>query len=540
MRALLCFALLLPTPAFAETLLATSRITAVTIYPQGAEVVREVSFTAPDGSHELLITDLPAGIVPQLIRLAPADGLSVGAYALRTDRLPPRDPALTPDLQAAQAAIDAAQLVVQQAQGAVDLINAAIEAAEAQAGFLRGVRAEGDTTTADALRGIARMIGSEVLLARQAALDAGKKLPAAIKAVEDAQKALVSAQEAYDAASQGDEGYVALSVAVSLAAAGERRLVVSHYIGDASWQPVYDLRLTRQPSPALAVARGVLVSQSSGEDWTDVALTLSTAQPSAQAQPSTLWPELRRIVSEDETLKRGEMSAGARAPAADMMVVEAAMEPTSVAVAKMQGDVVVYVYPQAVDVASGVENLRLALDELALVPQIEARAVPRLDSTAFVLATFTNTTDEILLPGEAFLLREGTLVGSVWLDTIAAGDEAEVAFGAIEALRLTRDMPLRAEGDRGFLTTSSQIQEQAILKVKNLGTETWPVRLLDMVPYSEQEELEITFTADPAPLETDVEGQRGLLAWEFDLGPGEERQITLDHLISWPEGMVLQ
>ena len=37
-----------------------------------------------------------------------------------------------------------------------------------------------------------------------------------------------------------------------------------------------------------------------------------------------------------------------------------------------------------------------------------------------------------------------------------------------------------------------------------------------------------------------MDGQRGVLAWDFDLAPGETREITLDSLISWPEGKVLQ
>jgi Domain of unknown function (DUF4139) len=115
-----------------------------------------------------------------------------------------------------------------------------------------------------------------------------------------------------------------------------------------------------------------------------------------------------------------------------------------------------------------------------------------------------------------------------------------MAFGAIEGLRLTRDMPNRLEGDSGIIVTSNQIEESATLKIENLTDESWPVRMLDQVPYSEQEDLEVTVSADPAASETDVDGKRGVLAWDFDLAPGEMREITLDHSLSWPEGMVLQ
>ena len=141
------------------------------------------------------------------------------------------------------------------------------------------------------------------------------------------------------------------------------------------------------------------------------------------------------------------------------------------------------------------------------------------------MAEFTNVTTEILLPRTASHLRDGALVGQVDFASLAPGDTAELGFGAIEGLRLTRDMPLRTEGDRGFVSTSNQIEESAVLKVENLTDETWPVRVLDQVPYSEPEDLSITHSADLAPTETDVDGQRGILAWDFDLAPGAVQDI---------------
>lgn len=526
-------------PAVADQIVVGSHITAVTVYPQGAQVTREVEFAAPAGASELLITDLPADTQAELIRLQ-ATGVVLGAFSLRTDRLPPRDDSTDPDVMAAKAAVEAAEAGVQAAQAGVDAISASVEAADAQADFLRRVKPEGAAVTVDGVKALAAMIGSEVLTARQAALTAGLGLPAAQKAVADAQKILTDAQASQQALSQGAADYTGLSVAVTADVAGTAHLVVTHYVSEASWQPVYDMALTRK-DPKLSIARGVLVSQYSGEDWKAVNLTLSTAQPSAQAEPSRVWPELRRVYDPVEMAKAaaaGDENAAETLYAGGM--IEPVVESSVVAASMIQGDVVVYHYPAKVDVAGGVENLRLALDEISLTPTITAQAVPRSDQTAFVMAKFVNDSGEILLPGQAFLLREGVLVGATSIDAVAPGDEAEIAFGAIEGLRLTREMPLRAEGDRGILSSSTQVEEKAVLQVENLTQESWPIRLVDQVPYSEQEELEISYTADPAPSVVDVDGQRGILAWEFDLAAGEKKAVQLDHVISWPEGKELQ
>lgn len=207
---------------------------------------------------------------------------------------------------------------------------------------------------------------------------------------------------------------------------------------------------------------------------------------------------------------------------------------------ELVGDLVVYHYPTPVSLAASEGSVRLALDKIDLVPKLEARAVPRDDATAFLIASFTNDSKEILLPGKAYLMRDGILVGSIDFAKVPPGGDAEVPFGAIEGLRLKRDMPLRAEGDRGIISTTNQVEEKAVMTVENLTDEVWPVRLLDQVPYSEQEDLEITYSADPAPTEVDVDGKRGVLGWTFDVGPGETKAVRLQHLMQWPEGFVLQ
>jgi uncharacterized protein (TIGR02231 family) len=527
-------------PVLADVLPATSRITAVTVYPEGAKLTREVTFTAPTpGTHDLLVTDLPADSDPGLIQIAPGEGLQLGAFTLRADRLPPREDPLTPDQTAAKATVEELEAAEQTAFLAYDAVQARVDAAEAQVRFLSSFTgALPDDATPDSIKAMAAMIGTETLAARQVALAARADLYPAQKALADTQEALAKARAAYDALPSADMDYTALSVAVTAAAAGDQTVTVTQYVSGASWRPFYDLNLTREGGNALALGRSVLVTQYTGEDWSDVALTLSSSAPSQQAAPSTLWPELRSIGPEVEAadMTRKAVSEDALMGA---VVAEAAPAPITAA-AGVEGDTVVYRYPTPVTVATGAEDLRLALDSLSFTPVVKAMAVPRLDRTAFVMASFTNASDEPLLPGEAMLYREGVLVGTTHLDVIAPGVETDVAFGALETLRIKREMPVTAQGETGVFTTSNERSESAVITVENTGDEGWPVHLLDQVPYSEQDELEVEVTANPAPSETDVDGQRGILAWDFDLAAGGKETITLEHKLSWPDGMTLR
>ena len=164
-----------------------------------------------------------------------------------------------------------------------------------------------------------------------------------------------------------------------------------------------------------------------------------------------------------------------------------------------------------------------------------------LDQTAYLMARLTNDTGEILLPtSEARFYLDGRYVGQRWLNLIPDGAKANMSFGPIEGLRLTRLVRDRNEGDRGILTKSNEQTETVEISVENLTGETWPLRLIDRVPVSEQEDLEITWSADPMPTERDVDDARGVMAWTFDLPSQETQTITVNTRMTWPEGKVLQ
>jgi uncharacterized protein (TIGR02231 family) len=312
MRTLLSLLLLSTAlPALADTIPATSRITAVTVYPEGAKLTREVTFTAPAaGSHELLVTDLPSAQDSIFAQIAGGEGLQVGAYNIRTDRLPPREDPLTPDQLAAKAKVEELEAAEQTAFLALEAVQGKVDAAEAQVRFLSSFSGGlPDGATPDTIKAMAAMIGAETLAARETALAAKAELWPVQKALIDTQDALAKARDAYAALPSADMDYAALSVAIDAAAAGDQTVTITQYVGGAYWRPVYDLNLTREGDDAISLERAVLVTQYTGEDWSDVALTLSSSAPSLEAAPSTLWPEIRSIEPEMDESDLARMDA---------------------------------------------------------------------------------------------------------------------------------------------------------------------------------------------------------------------------------------
>jgi hypothetical protein len=69
-------------------------------------------------------------------------------------------------------------------------------------------------------------------------------------------------------------------VVATVAGQGSARLTLTYMVGSARWYPTYDVALAPEKGQVRVSFAG-LVSQESGEDWSDAALTLSTAVPAS-------------------------------------------------------------------------------------------------------------------------------------------------------------------------------------------------------------------------------------------------------------------
>ena len=78
-----------------------------------------------------------------------------------------------------------------------------------------------------------------------------------------------------------------IQVAIEATAETDVELQVTYVVDEASWKPLYDVRLEGQTVTLSYLAS---VTQRSGEDWSGVALSLSTAQPATTTELPELEP----------------------------------------------------------------------------------------------------------------------------------------------------------------------------------------------------------------------------------------------------------
>lgn len=533
-------ALLSASAVWADTFPVSSKVTEVTMYPDSAAITRTAEFQIPAGKHRLVLQGVPDTATLETLRIDLTGARQIGTV-FRDEYAPPRE-FNDPRIEEAEARIDEIEQRIQAVKDDATRAGLKGAAAEVSIGFLQQLgENEGlADATPDTLRDIARMISQEAETAGQTALDAEIEARRIERQLQDLEDELETGEQALEAIDLESEERLYIAVEVEADEAGNGQIILNYLDEDgSSWSPVYDFKLATGDSPTLTIERGVFLQQETGENWENVTLHLSTLKPIGRVEPLPLYTSHRQIAEPEpvDPLFDESRAGGYSEPVVEPPVIMGAAGMWGV---RSDGPGVTYSFAKPMSIASGADLLRLELDVLTEPVKLMARAVPMRNSTAFRIASFTNTSGEELLQS-TFAARyvDGELVGAETFKGISAGEEGEIGFGPIEGLQIRRDTLDQSEGGRGIISRSNQQVQQVEIEIENLTGETWPLQLRDRVPYTEQEDLQITWTARPRPSEENLDKRRGILAWDLEIAPGERRKIELETTLSWPEGMDL-
>jgi hypothetical protein len=262
---------------------ASSRIVAVTVYRGQALVTREVGVPEGDGTVELVVTPLPAQTVDSSLFAEGADGLRVLSTRFRT-RAVKED--TRREVRAKEEALKALQAEAQKLQDEAALHEEDLQYLKKLEGFagtsLNRLTEQGRLDSG-AVVALSKFIMESRGARSKAQTDLRPQLQAKSEAIEFAKRQLAE----LSSGSSRIERDAVIVVQKARPAAGTVRL--GYLVGAANWWPQYRLRGAGDKAPVrLEYLAGV--TQQTGEPWSSVRVTLSTARPSLEAAPPNLLP----------------------------------------------------------------------------------------------------------------------------------------------------------------------------------------------------------------------------------------------------------
>ncbi len=537
-----------------------SKVVAVTVYENTALVTREVIVPDLVGSLELIVSPLPPQTVNGSLYSEGTDGIRVlnTRYRTRATKEDTRD-----EVRKLETQLKELQLVTQKIQSAIrtseqnvamlsklENFTAATMQQMTEKGFLNGET----TITLSKYIMATRDEKSRELVAHQQELQANQEQ------IQFTQRQL----QELAAHSNKTERDAVIVVDKQNGGAGKVRL--SYLVDSATWRPQYKFRAGKSEKEAVQVEYLAAIMQQSGEDWGDVQLVLSTAQPMLNAAP----PELKTLEvsvvpmgpggpgkqqaggfqAQQPIAQLEVQSKNARAQAAQefnrknydvgntFINEAAAWEQTRDLIARSEGDFrrmlqndrnggmregpsVTYHLRTKLSIPSRNDEQVIEVAKLDMAPDYFYKAVPVITPHVYRLANLTNRSEHVLLPGEATMYIGTDFVGRTTLPLVAIGEEFTAGFGVDPQMQVQRQMTDKSKSMQGG---NQVLKFEYRILVSSYKTEPVKIQVWDRLPHAETTTVAVTLNSQKPELSKDElylreEKPKNLLRWDLTVEP---------------------
>lgn len=377
---------------------------------------------------------------------------------------------------------------------------------------------------------------------------------------------------------------------------GAATVKLNYLVASAAWHPQYKFRTGGKEKDPVVVEYQAAVEQKTGEDWVNAQVTLSTAQPLLNSSPPDLKSlavavtpggtavavgkpadprEPLAPVPGTQPPTGGSGAGGIPTPSAFQKDLEkmsrdlrgqaagnyaqkkaneadkqqndaAAIEQFSdLFVSKDEliradrpagsdGPSVTYPLKTKITIPSRNDEQVVEIARLDLNPKFYYKAVPVLTPNVYRLADMVNTSEVILLPGEATMYLGGDFVGSTHIPLVATGKPFTVGFGVDPQLQVTRILVDRTRTTQGG---NQVLNFKYRIMLSSYKTVAVPVQVWDRMPHAEAAMTIAVTLKDPKPelsaepLYVRDDKTKGLLRWDVNVEPKQngEKALTIDY-----------
>lgn len=553
------------------------KIDAITVYRGQALVTRLVEVPGPGGLREVVVTDLPHSVIPGSLYAESADGVEVRSVRYR-------------ERPVAQDVREEVRQLDEQIRGVQDQLatnQRSAQVLEEQKQYLAKLEQfTAPTAQVELSKGIlnAETLKSLTLFQFEQRQQLAENQLKLAREQRDLNEKMALLQRQRAELTGGSARTVREAVIFANLPAAGGKLRVRYVVSNATWMPSYNVRAERggaAPDAGAAPQRVTLeynasVQQTSGEDWTDVQMTLSTATPSLVAMAPALDPldialapvasqqgraqvaqreylsgklELKQRRDEIDVLRQNAYHdpAPANAPgsqpggtpdasfdkrlnqvAGEMQVLELFASgardrdgPDGRGAVGDESVSVTYQLPARTSLPSRQDLQLIQIATMPLKAEPFKLAIPVLTSYVYDQATVTNESRMVLLAGPVASYAAGQFVGRGQIPTIAIGETFSVGFGIDTSLRATRELLDKTEVAQGGNKVATFNYR---LAVENFGQSAARVRVVDRLPTSKDNDLKITFVSSTKDVSGDetyqqTERKKSILRWELEVPP---------------------
>ncbi|MCL2321790.1 MAG: mucoidy inhibitor MuiA family protein [Oscillospiraceae bacterium] len=321
-------------------------------------------------------------------------------------------------------------------------------------------------------------------------------------------------------------------------------LSLSYYVNDAGWTPLYDIR-AKDIDSDIQLGYKANVFQNTNEDWQNVMLTLSTANPSH----SGICPELKPwYINFEMPVMRNQYRASNNMVLAKMSMdsikasepqasydesVEAAPNPVTEINESMTS--IEYSISVPANIASGKDPQNVDIIIHSLPAKYHYFSVCKLDKEVYLLAKIKDWENLNLIAGEASIFFKNRYIGKTFIDPRRAEEEIEFSLGTDKSVivKRTRGKDYTA---KGIVLGNTKNTREWLITVRNLKSNAIDIKILDQVPISINNQIQVEVQEIS---NAEYNKETGILTWNLNLAPASSKSMTIKYTVAHPRDKIV-
>lgn len=523
----------------------SAKLEQATVYFNGAALTHTAAATLKSGSQEVIIDGLTPDIVLSSLKVK-ANGVLISASEFSRDYITPKEE--TVRVKKLNDSLDYYN----------DLLTEAMDELAVHSQLLKLVtegtqnnmnQKEHGVTIAD-INANMELYKTKASELQKSINKDNKKIELLEEAVERLEKQLLQDGNANKIRS----GVLKLSISVPQNV--NTVFTITYVTNKAKWVPCYDLNIPSMDKPIVLQAKAH-VQQTTGLDWNNVKLTLSTAQPnrSSEAPVFKAWflqfARPQRLI-DGVQVRANKTSEGYETSASNTIIYEksslegvSAADGTNPEVVSMndyinineQEFMVNYDIAVPYDIPGNGKVQLIDLNNYDIKADFKYYSAPKLSDLTYIVATLSDYGKYNLLPGEATVTFNDTYVGKTYIrpnDT-----ENQITLTLTTEPRVT----VKREKQRDFCSTkhvgnSTTETRSYLITVRNNLTRSAKLTLKEQYPISNDKDIEVK-VLEVKPAATYDKTEIGVLTWDVELNAGETRTYVVTYSVKYPKDRTL-
>ena len=324
-----------------------------------------------------------------------------------------------------------------------------------------------------------------------------------------------------------------ITITVSAKTAVSGKLNFSYVVSNAGWTPIYDLR-SDASNGKIELTYKAEVFQSTGLDWDNIKLNISTNNPYVNKTKPTLNPWYI-----DYNIYKSENKKGVMDKLQEVQITSQALFNRGYAYSEDMDDeknimgadqftTVVHHLISAefkidlpYSIKSNNEKHMVLIKTANLDTKFKYYSVPKLDASVYLVAQMTKLDELQLVPGQANIFFDGSYIGETYIDPTTMDDTLNLSLGkdpsiVVKRTLLKKELKDRIIGDKRERTFAYSIE------ISNQKSSSIEIVIQDQLPITQNADINI---------ESDnfakgrFDERTGLLEWSFILKAKENKVI---------------